>query len=128
MRQDVYKKTQYPLIFCLLSGEILAIQLKSLHPIHRKIYGHGENNRFDSFVYTNKQYSSFFNHIHKHQTYIEIQNKRHVNSEPKVLSNTMYRISGFGLRTFIVEESESVNNYASKLFFLINLQCLLVYI
>ena len=30
-----------------------------------------------------------------HQTYKEIQNKNHVNSEPKVLSNTMFRILRF---------------------------------
>ena len=29
-----------------------------------EFYGHGEYNRFDSFVYTNKQYCSFFNHTH----------------------------------------------------------------
>ena len=34
--------------------------LKFLDPIHRRTYGHCKNNRFDSFVYTNKQYSSFF--------------------------------------------------------------------
>ena len=34
--------------------------LKSLDPIHHRIYGNGENNRFDSFVYTNKQYINFF--------------------------------------------------------------------
>ena len=30
-----------------------------------------------------------------HQTYKEIQNKKHVNSKLKVLSNTMFRISRF---------------------------------
>ena len=49
--------------------------LKSLDPIYRRIYGHGQNNRFDSFVYTHKQYSSFFfNHTHI-KLYKEIQNK-----------------------------------------------------
>ena len=39
--------------------------LKSLDPIHRKILLTQQNNRFDSsFVYTNKQYSSFSNHTH----------------------------------------------------------------
>ena len=38
--------------------------LKSLDPIIAKFYEHGENNRFDSFVYTNNQYSSFFSIIH----------------------------------------------------------------
>ena len=37
--------------------------------------GHGQNNRFDSFVYTHKQYSRFFfNHTHI-KLYKEIQNK-----------------------------------------------------
>ena len=30
-----------------------------------------------------------------HQTYKEFQNKKHVNSKLKVLSNTMFLISGF---------------------------------
>ena len=30
---------------------------------------------------------------HTYQTYKEIQNKKHVNSKPKVLSNTMFRIT-----------------------------------
>ena len=37
---------------------------------------------FDSFVYTNNHFK-------------EIKNKKHVNSKPKVLSNTMLRISRF---------------------------------
>ena len=61
-----------------------------LDPIHRRIYGNDENNSFDSFVYTNKQHSSFFQPF-TNQTYKEIQNK--INSKPKVLSNTMIRIS-----------------------------------
>ena len=57
------------------------------------------------------------------------KSKKHVNGKQNVLSNTMFRHSyGFVLRTFIVyiDQSDSVNNYASKLFFLINFQCLLV--
>ena len=41
--------------------------------------------------------------------YKEIQNKKHVNSKPKVLSNTMFHISGFRY-TDIVEQADSVNN------------------
>ena len=37
-------------------------------------YGHGENNLFDSFMYINEQYSSFFQSF-EHQTDKEIQNK-----------------------------------------------------
>ena len=44
--------------------------------------------------YTNKQYSSFFQ-PNTHQTYNEIQNKKYVNSKPKVLSNAMFHISLF---------------------------------
>ena len=55
--------------------------------------------RFDSFMYTNKQYSSFFK-LYTHQTYKEIQNKKHVNSKPKELSNIMFRTSLFLLETF----------------------------
>ena len=33
--------------------------------------------------------------LYTHQTYKEIQNKKHVNSKPKVLSNTMFHIPGF---------------------------------
>ena len=71
--------------------------LKWLDQIHRRILWKGENNRFDSFVHSNNQYSSSFS---KH-TYIklkkEIQNKKHgtCNSKPKVLSNTMFHISRF---------------------------------
>ena len=52
--------------------------VKSLVPIHRRIYGNAENNRFDSFVYTNKQYSSFFfqSYMYIHQNYKEIQNSK----------------------------------------------------
>ena len=32
---------------------------------------------------------------YKHQIYKEIQNKKPVNSKPKVLNNTMFRISRF---------------------------------
>ena len=49
--------------------------LKSLDPIYRRIYGHGQNNRFDSIVYTHKQCSSFFFQSYTHQTNKEIQNK-----------------------------------------------------
>ena len=45
-----------------------------------------------------------------HQTYKEIINKKHVNSKPKVLSNTMSRISLFRTTAFIVEQSDSPNN------------------
>ena len=96
--------------------------LKQLDTIHRKIYEHGKNNRFDSFMYTNKQYICFFQ-SYMHQIKKEIRNKKYVNSKMKVLSNTMFRIS----LTFIVEQSDLLNKKASKLFFLINLQCLLVY-
>ena len=80
-------------------------------------------------MHRNKQYSSFFQSF-THQTYKEIINKKHVNSKPKVLSNTMFSIKifyCFGLRTFIVEQSDSLNNSASELFFLINLQFFLIY-
>ena len=59
-----------------------------------KFYGHYENNRFDSIVYTNNQYSRFFQ-SYTRQTCKETQNKKHVNIKPKVLSNTMFRISRF---------------------------------
>ena len=49
--------------------------LKSLDPIIAEFYGHGENNWFESFVYTNKQYSSFFQ-SYTRQTYKEIQKKK----------------------------------------------------
>ena len=41
-----------------------------------------------------KQYSSCFQ-SYTHQTYKEIQNKKHVNGKAKVPSNTMFRISLF---------------------------------
>ena len=49
---------------------------------------------FDLYMHTNKQYNSFFQ-SYTHQTYKEIQNKKHVNCKPKVQSNTMFRISKF---------------------------------
>ena len=45
-------------------------------------------------MYTNEQYSSFFQ-SYTHQTYKEILNKKHVNSKQKVLSNTMFCIPLF---------------------------------
>ena len=58
-------------------------------------------------MYTNKQYSSVFQSLIKKK-----QNKKHVNSKPKVLYNTMFEFvsNGFGLQTFIVEQSDSVNH------------------
>ena len=47
-----------------------------------------KKNQFDSFVYTNKQYSSFFQ-SYTHQTYKEIQNKQ------KTCHRTEFRISRF---------------------------------
>ena len=64
--------------------------LKSLDPIIAKFYEHGENNRFDSCVFTNNQYSRFFFNY----THIKLK-KKHVNSKPKVLSNTIFGISRF---------------------------------
>ena len=58
---------------------ILFVNLKSLDLIHRRIYEHGENNQFDSFVYTNNQYSNFFE-SYTYQTYKEIQNKKNMST------------------------------------------------
>ena len=50
----------------------------------------------------------FFLQIIYTSNYKEIQNKIHVNTKPKVLSNTMFRHShGFGLWTFIVDHALS---------------------
>ena len=73
---------------------ILYISLKSLDPIHRRTLWTRQNNRFDLYMYTNKKYSSFYQ-PYTLQTYKEIQNKKPVNSKPKLLSNTMFRISLF---------------------------------
>ena len=62
-----------------------------------EFYAQDENNRFDSFVQLQINNTVvFFNHKHlTHQTNKKIQNKKHVNSTPKVLSNTMFHISWF---------------------------------
>ena len=88
--------------------------LKFLHLYTRfiaKFNVHGEKNRLDWFLYTNNQYSSFSHHTHI--KYKETQNKKHVNSKPKVLSNTMCRISGF--RTKDIHRGTIIghNNYFS---------------
>lgn len=49
---------------------------------------------FDSFVYIQINNRVFFPN-HTHQTYKEIQIKKHVNSKPKVPSNTVFHISRF---------------------------------
>ena len=50
------------------------------HDFIAEFYEHGENNRFYSYMYTDKQYSSFFQ-SYTHQTYKEIQNKKCDNSK-----------------------------------------------
>ena len=57
----------------LFEGEI--IDFKSLKII-AEFYGHGENNWFDLFMYTNKQYSSLFKSYT--QAYKECQAKTNV--------------------------------------------------
>ena len=90
--------------------------LKSLDPIHRKILVHGGNNRFDSFMYTNNQYSSFSNHTHI--KLIKISKTKNMSTVNRKYWVTPCFVShGFGLRTFIVEQNDSVNNKASELFF-----------
>ena len=51
-----------------------------------------KTNRFDSFVDTNNRCSSFSNHTHIKLIKKSKTKKPHVNSKPKVLSNTMFRI------------------------------------
>lgn len=75
--------------------------LKSLDTIHRKIYEHGKNNCFDSFMYTNTQYICFFQ-SYTHQIKKEIRNKKYVNSKMKVLSNTMFHIPLFRTIRYMV--------------------------
>ena len=61
----------------------ILLNVKIARPDYRliaKFYEHGENNRFDSFVYTNNQYSIFFQ-SYTRQTYKEMQNKKHVNTD-----------------------------------------------
>ena len=80
--------------------------LRSLDLIHRRIYGNGENNRFDLSVYTNKQYSSFFSNntniklIKKSKT----ENLSTVNRKYWVIP--WFVSHDFGLRTFIVEQTD----------------------
>ena len=62
--------------------------LKSLEPFIAEFYGHGENNRFDSFVSTNNQYRSFSNH-----TRIKLIKKPKTKTMSTV--NRMFRISRF---------------------------------
>ena len=69
-------------------------------------------------MFTNKQYSSFFFQSYTHQTYKEIQSRNHVHSKPKV--HQVYGVMPFyvshsiELRTFIVEQSDSVNSIEKK--------------
>ena len=100
-----------------ISGKIYIIQnienlyLKSLDPILRKILW---TRRKQSFVYTNNQYSSF--PIVHTSNLRKIQNKKHATVNWKYWVTRCFVTQGFGLRTFIVEQTDSVNNKTSKLF------------
>ena len=59
-----------------------------------ELYGHSKNNQFDSLCKLINN-TVIFIQSYTHQTYKKkIQNKKHVNIKPKVLSNTMFPISG----------------------------------
>ena len=88
-----------------------------------EFYAQGENNRFDSFVQLQIHNTAvFFNHTH-----IKLLKKFRTKTMSTV--NRKYWVTpcfishGFGLRTFIVEQSYSINDSRHQnCVFLINLQ------
>ena len=80
-RKELYI-TKYCFIFLRRTDKIIYFQSK-----HTKLL------KSFTIFHTNNQYSSFS--IHTHQTYKEIQSKKHVYSKPKLLTNTLFRISRF---------------------------------
>ena len=121
---DDFKCNKIIMMMMMKVTEILCIRNSLLFCQTRFIagfHGHVENNRFDSFVYINTQYSRFSSHTH-----IKLK-KKSKTKNMSVLSNTMFRFSRFRTTDIHRRTIDSVNNQASKLFFLINVQCLLVY-
>ena len=88
-----------------LNHRLVYRDLNRWTPFITKFFGHGKNNRFDSFIYINNQYSIFFNHsrikISKTKNMATVYRKCGV--KPCFASH------GLGLRTFIVEQTDLVN-------------------
>ena len=79
----------------------------------------------------NKQYSIFFsNHTHiKLKKKFKAITMSTINRKyTRIIVAPCFVFHSFGLRIFIVEQSDSVNDKQSKLFFLVNFQYLVVYI
>ena len=77
-----YVRVKYPFEFIPLNN--IFVSLNRLTQFIAEFHEHCENDRFDSFVHTHKQYSNFFQ-SNAHQTNKEIKNKADMST--KVLSN-----------------------------------------